>query len=49
MKSLVEYIQKERAKIKPPRILIVESDTAVAALLQEHLGREYDVVVAGNG
>ncbi|HID51310.1 MAG TPA: response regulator transcription factor [Anaerolineae bacterium] len=49
MKSLVEYIQKERAKIQPPRILIVESDTAVAALLQEHLGREYDVIVTENG
>ncbi len=49
MKSLVEYIQKERAKIQPPRILIVESDTAVAALLQEHLGQEYDLMITGNG
>jgi putative ABC transport system permease protein len=49
MKSLVEYIQKERAKIQPPRLLIVESDTAVTALLQEHLGQEYDVIVVDNG
>ncbi len=49
MKSLVEYIQKERAKIQPPRILIVESDTAVAALLQEHLRKEYEVTVVDNG
>lgn len=49
MKSLVEYIQKERAKIQPPRILVVESDTAVAALLQEHLGDKYDVIVVENG
>ncbi len=49
MSKLVKYIQQEKAKIKPPHILIVENDPSLARLINEHLQNIYMITIVPDG